>query len=114
MRWLTSIPNRVLIAVIGFAVACVVLSRVLTVVGEVGHKDVLITFSVKDADTDQPVPNASIHVVRAEGGLCSERDENDFVLACDGSGCVSELVKNCMWSSTRGFFVNAFYMHLPY
>jgi len=86
----------------------------LTVVAEVGHRDVLVTFAVKDANTRQPIPNASVHV-RAEGsGFCQDRDADDFALVCDAAGHASQLAKSCMWSSTHGPFVNDFAIHLPH
>ena len=105
---------RPLIAV-GILIALVLLSMpVLTVVGEVGHRDLMIGFTVKDVDTGQPIPDASIHIRREDDGFCKDQDVDDFSIVCDPSGRGSYLVKSCMWSSTHGRFVNNFSMHLPH
>jgi len=86
---------------------------VLTVVGEVGHRDLVIGFTVKDVDTGEPIPDASIHIRREDEGFCKDQGVDDFSIVCDTSGRGSYLVKSCMWSSTHGRFVNNFSMHLP-
>lgn len=88
--------------------------QLLMVVGEVGHKDIWISFVVKDGITGQPIPDASIQIRNEGGGLCGDREARSFTLTSDSSGHASYLVTGCMWSSTHGFLVNNFYMHLPH
>jgi hypothetical protein len=57
----------------GIVIALVLLSMpVLTVVGEVGHRDLVIGFTVKDVDTGEPIPDASIHIRREDEGFCKD------------------------------------------
>jgi hypothetical protein len=103
------------LAGIGILIALVLLlTPVATSVSEVGDRDAVIGFTVKDDDADQPIPNATIHIHRIDAGFCRDEDVDHLSLACDIFGHASHLVEKCMWSSTRIRFVTTFGMHLPH
>jgi hypothetical protein len=79
----------------------------------VGHTDLLIEFIVSDADTGEPIPNAKIQI-HSEGGLCEEREKEDFQLVTGSTGKVQRLCRQCMCFGTRGWNIDTFEVHLPW
>jgi hypothetical protein len=79
----------------------------------VGHTDLEIECIVTDALTGDPIKGALIHV-RSEGGLCAEREEQQFELKTDANGSVKRLIKDCMCFGTRGRNIDTYFVHLPW
>ena len=45
----------------------------------VGRTDLEVRFVVTDSKTDQPIPNATIHIRAEAGGFCDDPPTRDFV-----------------------------------
>lgn len=79
----------------------------------VGHTDLAITFIVVDAETEEPIPNAVLHV-HSDGGLFEEREATDFELVTDLQGTVTRLCRRCMCGGQGGLLRNTFFVSLPW
>jgi len=79
----------------------------------VGHTDLEVSFVVIDADTGQPVPNATIHIRAEPGGFCEEPQQPEFTITTDENGHAKQLATNCMCFGSKGTFEDTFASHLP-
>lgn len=78
----------------------------------VGYTDLEIEFVVTDAETDIPVPAATVYV-HSEGGFYAERERQDFELTTNEVGTVTRLCKDCMCFGTSGWNIDTYVVHLP-
>jgi hypothetical protein len=79
----------------------------------VGHTDLDVRFLVTDADTDQSIPNATIHIRAEPGGFCDDPSQPAFTITTDENGHANHLCSNCMCFGSKGIFEDTFGMHLP-
>jgi hypothetical protein len=79
----------------------------------VGDTDLEVEFVVRDTATGEPVPGATLQV-HSEGGLCAERERQDFSLVADPAGRVKRLCRNCLCFGTRGWNIDTYVVHLPW
>jgi hypothetical protein len=79
----------------------------------VGGTDLEIECIVTDAATGEPIKGATIKV-QSEGGLCAEREKQEFSLVTDAEGSVKRLYRDCMCSGTRGWNIDTYVVHLPW
>lgn len=79
----------------------------------VGRTDLEVRFVVTDSKTDQPIPNATIHIRAEPGGFCDDPLQLDFAITTDRNGLATQLATNCMCFGSKGAFEDAFASHLP-
>ena len=79
----------------------------------VGHTDIELGFVITDANTGQPIPDATIHFRTELGGFCDERPQKNFEITTDEHGRATELAKNCMCFGSKGILEDTFGSHLP-
>jgi hypothetical protein len=80
----------------------------------VGHTDLEVRFDVIDANSGQPIPNATVHVHAEPGGLCADSDAQEFTIASDEHGHAMRLCKSCMCCGSRGLLEDTFAVYLPF
>ncbi len=80
----------------------------------VGHTDLQVRFVVSDATTEQPVPQAIVHIRAEAGGLCDDGGERKFTITTDENGHATHLCKGCMCFGSKSIFEDTFAVHLPH
>lgn len=79
----------------------------------VGRTDLDVRFIVTDAETGQPIPDATIHIRAEPGGFCADSPQPEFTLTTDDNGHARQLATNCMCFGSKGPFEESFGSHLP-
>ncbi len=97
-----------------FIVGIVLLFTVGQAITWVGHTDLEVRFVVTDANSGQPIPNATVHVRAEPGGFCENSDPKEFELTTDENGHATHLCKNCMCFGSNSLFEDTFAVHLPW
>jgi hypothetical protein len=100
--------------VLGLIVFCLDLLVIPVVqrVDWVGHTDLEIEFVVRDAETGEPIPDATIQV-HSEGGLYAERQRQDFVLETDEAGRAKRMCQRCLCSGRSGWMIDTYHVAVP-
>jgi hypothetical protein len=80
----------------------------------VGHTDLEVRFDVIDANTGQPIPNATVHVYAEPGGFCADSGAQEFTITADEHGHAMHLYKSCMCCGSNGLFEDTFAVYLPF
>ena len=80
----------------------------------VGRTDLVVHFSVTDAETGLPVSNATVGIRSESGGFCDDREPRSFTIATDANGNAKHTCTNCMCFGSRSAFENTFVVHLPW
>jgi hypothetical protein len=68
----------------------------------VGHRDLKITFIVRDADTGEPVPAAAIEILLADGNFC-QNCAPPIKLITDKDGVARRACEKCMCTGSSGW-----------
>ena len=79
----------------------------------VGRTDLEVRFVITDADTGQPIPNATVHISAKPGGFCDDPSQPEFNITTNQSGHVKHVATNCMCFGSEGTFEDTFASHLP-
>jgi len=79
----------------------------------VGHTDLEVRFLVTDAETGQPVSNATIQIRAEPGGFCNDPPQLEFAITTDENGHAKQRATSCMCFGSKGTFENTFALHLP-
>ena len=101
------------LTVLGILAAVFPLSMTVTSAKWVGQKDLEVRFSVEDAMSGSPIPNAEIRIHDEGRDLCHDREPSSFVLVCDINGRTTHITKGCMCFGSSSWFENTFRSHLP-
>ena len=72
-----------------------------------------VRFVVTDAETGQPIPNATIHIRAEPGGFCDDPQQSEFTITTDQNGHAKHLANNCMCFGSKGALTDKFGSHLP-
>lgn len=79
----------------------------------VGRTDLLVQFCVTDAETGQPVSNATVGIRAEAGGFYDACAARRFTIATDTKGIAQHLCTNCMCFGSRSAFEDTYVVHLP-
>lgn len=104
--WIISL---VLVAVVGL----VVLLFLGQTMDWVGYKDLDVRFTVSDAATGIPIPNASVHVAVGLGGVYKDRNPDDFVILTDQNGLAASMSKDRMCFGRKSVLEDTFGIDPP-
>lgn len=81
----------------------------------VGHTNLMVEFTVSDAETGEPIPAARVEVQQAEGGFRDDHDKREFVLVADSAGVIGRECPGttCTGRSNNLGSVDTFDAYLP-
>lgn len=79
----------------------------------VGHTELEVRFVVTDAETGQPIPNATIHISAEPGGFCDDPPQPEFTITTDQGSHAKHVTTNCICFGSKGTFEDTFTSHLP-
>lgn len=79
----------------------------------VGTTDLMVRFCVTDAETGQPVSNATVGIRAEPGGVYGDRQARRFMTTTDVDGIVQQTCARCMCFGSRSAFEDTYFVHLP-
>jgi len=112
-RWF-QFSLRTLLIVVTLVAGLLVAWRVTKLIHWVGKTDLQVSFVVTDAQTGQPIPQATIHIRVEPGGFCDDRGPREFTITTNDKGHAKHLCTNCMSFGSNGIFRDTFGIHLPW
>lgn len=106
--------RTLLVAMTLIAIAIALLIPFVQSAKWVGHTHLEVCFLVVDAETDRPIPNATVHIRAERGGFCEDRQPRQFTLTTDASGFAKHMCQSCMCFGSQGIVEDTYAVHLPW